>query len=212
MPTEIDINEPFGRCIHDTVLKYQLKRNLEIGSWDGEGSTNCFVEAMKQLSGDLKLYCLEIKKERIESLARRYKDFPFVVPVWGSSLVYEDLVITDFEDIWNSKFNKIGTCHPKATVRGWFDQDVQQIKKAKRGFLSEYKDETWDSVLIDGGEFTGYSEFLKVKDKTKFLFLDDVHNAYKCNQIHYELLDDPQWTLLHDFSEVRNGASVFKKN
>lgn len=46
MNAEIHMREPFGISIYNSIISFNLKNNLEIGSWDGAGSTKCFVEAM----------------------------------------------------------------------------------------------------------------------------------------------------------------------
>ena len=48
MNYEINMNEKFGIELYNTILQYNLNNILEIGSWDGEGSTTCIVNAMVQ--------------------------------------------------------------------------------------------------------------------------------------------------------------------
>jgi len=211
MNAEINLNEPFGYEIFQTVIKFDLRNNLEIGSWDGEGSSSCFVRAMDLLSGDKKLTCIEIVEEKFNILSNRFKDKSFVKPFLGSSITYSSLVPNDFEEVWNSSFNHIPkTLYSKELVKSWYDRDVETIKKTP-SFL-EYDDNIYDSVLIDGGEFTGYSEYLLIKDKCRLLFLDDVHHAYKCNQIYNELKNDKLWSLYKERPDVRNGFAIFIKN
>jgi len=210
MNKEIHLNEEFGYNIFQTIIKYELKQNLEIGSWDGEGSTNCFVQAMKQLSGDLFLGCIEIILDKFLSLQERYKNVEFVHPIHNSSISYDELLYKNFTEIWDSTYNKI----PKNKygfdlVKSWYDRDVELLKTIKQGAISQYSNKMWDSVLIDGGEFTGYSEYFLIKDKTKVIFLDDVHKAYKCNQIYEELKQNDNWIILFDIPHARNGAAAF---
>ena len=107
MNNEINLNEEFGYYIYQTVVQYDLKNNLEIGSWDGEGSTKCFVEAMKQLTGEKSLYCIEIVKDKIEKLKNLYFNVDFVHPIFNSSINYNQLIDNDFTEIWNCEYNKI---------------------------------------------------------------------------------------------------------
>ena len=210
MNNEINLNEPFGQLIYQTVIEYSLKTNLEIGSWDGEGSTFCFVEAMKQLTGSKLLGCVEVDKQKISMLANMYSLVNFVTPIHGSSVNYDELVYKDFESVWNSPFNKINkNSYSKELVKSWFDRDIELLKRVKKSAISYYKDVIWDSVLIDGGEFSGYSEYKLLKDKTKVLFLDDVHSAFKCYEIYTELQHDSSWELMQENSSVRNGYAVF---
>jgi hypothetical protein len=212
MKTEINLNEEFGHSIYKIILENKLKNNLEIGSWDGEGSTFCFVEAMKQLEGPKLLGCVEIDKQKILFLSERYKQFDFVCPIYGSSINYEEMLYKDFEEIWNSPFNKIKKdLYNKELVKSWFDRDIETLKTVKIGAIKKFKDHFWDSILIDGGEFTGYSEFKLLKDKAKFLFLDDVHHAFKCYQIYEELKNDSDWELIKENQNIRNGYAIFKR-
>jgi hypothetical protein len=212
MKNEININEEFGNSIYEIVKNNKLKNNLEIGSWDGEGSTFCFVEAMKQFEGQKFLGCIEIDKEKISILDQRYKEFDFVCPIYGSSINYEEMIYKDFEKIWNSPFNRIKKeIYDKELVKSWFDRDIETLKNVKIGAISKFKDHYWDSVLIDGGEFTGYSEFNLLKNRTKFLFLDDVHKAFKCYEIYEYLKNDNNWKLLKENENIRNGYAIFKR-
>jgi hypothetical protein len=208
MNTEINLNEEFGYRIFETVVKYNLRHNLEIGSWDGEGSTICFVEAMKMLSGDKKLSCIEIEPDRCNILKRRFQDLDFVETFNGSSISYNDLLYKNFDDIWNSEFNKIEKHkYSKELVESWFARDCTGMKE-EPVFLNK-DSPAFDGVLIDGSEFTGYSEFHLLKDKTKIFFLDDVHRGFKCYQIYDELKKDSNWNLIFENGNIRNGYAIF---
>ena len=43
---EITLEDPLGIMIRDVVQVIGLKNNLEIGAWDGSGSTQCFIEGL----------------------------------------------------------------------------------------------------------------------------------------------------------------------
>jgi hypothetical protein len=211
MNAEIHLNEPFGYEIFQTVIKYNLLDNLEIGSWDGEGSTSCFVSAMDHLSGAKSLQCIEIIEEKYRVLVDRYKNKDFVKCFLGSSISLSSLIDNNFGTIWNSQFNKIPqNLYSRDLVKSWFDRDVVTIGKSP-SFIESYSDKVYDSVLIDGGEFTGYSEFVLLKDRTRVFFLDDVHHAFKCNQAYHILLQDSSWSLICDRPDVRNGFAIFIK-
>lgn len=208
---EIHLNEEFGRSIYQTVLKYELRQNLEIGSWDGQGSTKCFVDAMMQLGGDLFIGCVEILPERINDLKRLYKDLDFVHPINNSSIDYNEMSHRDFNEIWNSEYNRIPKdLYDFNLVKSWHDRDIELLKTVEKGAISKLN-RKWDSVLIDGGEFTGYSEYLLLKENTKVFFLDDVHSAFKCYQVYCELKSSDDWETIFDLPYSRNGAAAFIK-
>jgi hypothetical protein len=211
MHAEITLNDALGATIYHTVVNKNLAKILEIGSWSGEGSTRCFVEALKQLSApDKRIDCVEVFPDKFAHLAAIYADLDFVHCHNKSSVSYDELIYKNFDDIWDSKFNMIPKhIHSKETVKSWYDVDVQVMKKAESmnlGALGNY-----DGIFLDGSEFTGYSEFVLIKDKARVIFLDDVHQAFKCYEAHCALLADPEWSCLVDAPMLRNGFSVFEK-
>ena len=123
MNTEIHMNEKFGKEMYNTILQYNLNNILEIGSWDGEGSTTCIVNAMIQLSGDKKLHCVEVDKNKFNILKQRFSKIDFVKCFNSTSISYNDLLYKDFEDVWNSPFNGNILGH-KETLKSWFDLDL----------------------------------------------------------------------------------------
>jgi hypothetical protein len=66
-----------------------------------------------------------------------------------------------------------------------------------------------DLLLLDGGEFSTYSEWLILKDRTKIVCLDDT-GELKTKQIYDELLHDDHYILLED-TQDGNGFCVFIK-
>ena len=60
---EITLNCGFGRAAFLAVRVFKLRRILEIGSYDGDGSTQVLISAMKPLRPK-RLVCLEMRPER----------------------------------------------------------------------------------------------------------------------------------------------------
>ena len=209
---EITLNDAFGKAIASVIKRFNFRYNLEIGSWDGTGSTQCFIDGMLPLEYPKKLYCLEICVARCKILTDTVKKHDFINIINMSSITAADWLVKDFDtDIWNSPYNKIETRFSKEEVLSWYQGNGKVLAGQTKGFLKECH-EKFDAVLIDGGAFTGYSEFMLLKDRTRCFFLDDVHRAFKCNQIYQELLATKSWSLLYDFPDIRNGACVFVKS
>ena len=70
--------------------------------------------------------------------------------------------------------------------------------------------EVIDFLLLDGGEFSTYKEWEKLKNKTKFVGLDDIRTI-KCSKIYSELSGDENYSVLSMTNEG-NGFCIFKKN
>jgi hypothetical protein len=205
---EINTHDEFGRVIIDTVKKYNLQTILEIGSWDGTGSTQCFIEAMKTLQNP-KLYCIELRKDRFDQLKENTKEYSWIECLNVSTISEKTLIHNNFEKIWNSSYNKI-LYKDKSLVNSWYNDDIQLVKTHNLGYLDTDK-KIYDGVMIDGGEFFGYSEYKLVKDRTNILFLDDYYNAFKNNQSARELSKDSEWEVIAGNKHYRNGYAVFKR-
>lgn len=204
---EITLNDAFGRAIVDTIVRYRLCRNLEIGAWDGLGSTQCFISGMRDLVGT-HLYCIEFDKERYAQLCQTCKNHSFITCVNASSIGKNSIIPRTFDGVWLSPFNRLRPRYNRDTVQDWYMRDMAALNDIPNGFLNTCE-ESFDAVLIDGSEFLGYSEFCLLKNRTRCFFLDDVHNAYKCNQVYHELKDN--WQKIYDFPDLRNGASIFMR-
>jgi hypothetical protein len=214
---EITRNDLFGKSIIDNVKKYNINTVLEIGSWDGTGSTACFCEGMSDLQGYKSLVCLEIEQSKFKDLQQNTSIYSWIECCNQSSISYTDLVCNDFDKIWDSPYNGIpkddgyGEEAKKNLVRSWFDEDMIKLKQIESGYLISNKDKFYQGALIDGGEFNGYSEYMLLKDRVNFLFLDDYYNAYKTRQIALELQDDANWEIIAGNKRLRNGFAIFKR-
>lgn len=204
--TKIDI---FGQTIMKCVRKLNLKKNLEIGSWDGTGSTSCFIEAMTSLD-EKSLTCIEIKKDRFEELVRNVSNYDWINCINTTTLGKKYAQELSFEEWWEDECNRLKNNASKELVKTWFNEDIKNINDFDNGFL-EIDKTFYDGVLIDGSEFTGYQEFLLLKDRTNVFFLDDCYKASKTTKIVQTLKDDNKWSCIAYNKEYRNGFAVFAK-
>ena len=207
---EINIHDEFGSNIYKTVIDCNLHRILEIGSWDGTGSTSCFISALSCLKSP-SLTCIEIQPDRYKDLVSNTKHISWVKCINNSTISYMSFIVGDFEAVWNSKYNHIPRHNTKKeTVNTWYDEDISNIKQCNIGAL-EIDNTFYDGVLIDGSEFTGYSEFALLKNRCNVFFLDDYYNAFKTRQVVEELNSDPNWEVIAGNKHLRNGYAIFKR-
>lgn len=206
MPAEITASDSFGQAIAMTMLSYRFSSVLEIGSYDGLGSTQIFIESLRTAASP-RLVCLETNPSRWQSLCLNTAEHPWVKPVCQSSISLASLTPKDFDrDVWSSPYN--GLLFSRDTVRGWWEDTQRYLACVREGYLEATSD-TFDAVLIDGDEFTGYDDFRLIKDRVACIMLDDVFHAYKCHRANRELAADPAWFPLWADSTVRNGAAIW---
>ena len=91
----------------------------------------------------------------------------------------------------------------------WRTEDAKNYKDCKN--VIEKLPETIDVLLLDGGEFTSYAEYLALKDRTKLLVLDD-SRVFKNKRVRSELMNNEGWKLLHDNLQDRNGVTIFERS
>jgi len=204
---EVTSSDPFCAAIARVIARYRIRSVLEIGAFDGDGSTLVIAGALARKRGPVSLTSLEYNSDRFANLQHNSARYGFVHPVRASSIGRDSFSAWDFEqDVWQTPYN--GLRFPQEQVREWHATDVALMKGIDRGYL-ETCGNRWDAVLIDGGEFTGYDEFRLVKDRTSCLLLDDCFAAFKTNRARVELATLPDWKLIWADPAVRNGAAIF---
>ena len=208
MPAEITADDTFGRAIAGTIRTLAIETVLEVGSFDGLGSTQVLIAALRHAAAP-RLTCLEADPMRYRELVLNTIRHPWVECVCQSSISMDSLTPLNFDrDVWDSPFNLLR--YPREVVRGWWDETLRHLLGVESGYLETHHAE-YDAALIDGNEFTGYDDYRLVKDRVRCLMLDDVFHAYKGARAHRELSDDPAWRLVWCDSGVRNGAAIWMR-
>ena len=82
-------------------------------------------------------------------------------------------------------------------------QDLRRYKKVKN-IYNELPSE-FDLVILDGGEFSTYPEFLKLYKKTKFIALDDTE-TYKQYDVLKFIKNNKGFKLVSETS----GFAIYK--
>jgi hypothetical protein len=194
---QITPNNLVGQTLIKYVKENDLKNVVEIGTWNGLGSTRCFLLGLQDTTNFFTLETnkekLEIAKKNLLSLTKQNCNF-----LWGSVIRNSDIKNTEKifpELLRDSEF------------RRWHNLDIQNINLSPN-VLDKIPTEI-DFLLLDGGEFTTYYEFLLLFPRcTKFIALDDV-NVSKCKEIRRILKSNPKWKEIHYINE-RNGFSLFQ--
>lgn len=214
IPPEIK-NDSFYRAIYKLAQTEAIKTVLEIGSSNGEGSTEAFVLGLAKNPHHPTLFCMEISKPRFSALKKRYEHVPYVKCYNVSSVPLRAFPqkneISSFYNNVPSNLNAYG--HDR--VIGWLMQDIEYVKSAnvpENGIeiiKSENDIKNFGMVLIDGSEFTGNAEF-KLIYGAHLILLDDI-NTFK-NHANYKLLsNDPNYKLIEKDATLRNGYAIFKR-
>lgn len=192
-------DDEFFDIIKQFASNPNFRTYLEIGTWNGLGSTKAFAEGFSERPQDYQFFSLECNRDKCIEAQQMYKGTP-------------NMQILN-EVIWNSPPSNLYTLFPRLRsdpqLREWHRVDMENMKKCKLFLERRDLPRTFDVVLLDGGEFTTYHEFQILRQRCSFLLLDDI-NAEKCKKIVIELRKDPTWKILR-IGHVRNGFLIAQR-
>lgn len=199
---QVNLNSKLGKSIYDFVSRDDIKTIVEIGTWNGYGSTECIKKSIiENNKKDYVVFSLEIN-ESMYNIAQgnTYPDnFHLLL---GTIVDESDLGWMN----WDEYFNSPEGFYHGGNKMEWYQEDILNLRKTKNviGLIPV----SIDLLILDGGEFTTYPEFLKLKDRCRFIMLDDTKEL-KCKKIREEMLSDSEnYNIIVDDLSDRNGILV----
>lgn len=193
--TQGQINENTERykILKNIIQKYKPKKILEIGTWKGLGSTKCIIDS---IGNDVEFISLETNKNFYDIAVNNLKEFSGKV-----KLIFGRIVeISEIENFVNGV--KLSDEEKK-----WLEGDLKNMKNCEN--VLNILPEKFDLILLDGGEFSTYSEWTKLKDRCDIVVLDDI-NVLKSKKVYEELISNKNYVILEQTQEG-HGFCVFKK-
>ncbi|WP_419912368.1 hypothetical protein [Hoeflea sp.] len=220
IPPEIRGNA-FYNDLHKIACRTDIRTFLEIGSSSGEGSTHALVSGLRKRpdTDELRLFCLEISKQRADALQAHYQEDGFV-RCYNMSSIPAAAFPTDPElehfycnvryplkprkaaDKLSMARNDMRTDLEYLVASGADGHGIRAIK-AENGIRD------FDFALIDGSEFAGERELWEVMG-AKIIALDDIM-TFKCWNAHRILKAHSGYRLTSMSRRVRNGYSIFER-
>jgi CRISPR/Cas system-associated exonuclease Cas4 (RecB family) len=194
---QIQTTSEAGKWISSICRENQINNIVEIGTWNGMGSTKCVFDAIENTNK--KLFSLEINKEMHETAKLFYKDKSEVELILGK--ITDELIDLNY---LNEKFFSDYSFEVK---NSWREQDKINLSNCQN--VLNQLPEKIDFLILDGGEFTSFHEFNLLKNQSSIIFLDDVNQpCIKNYLVREELLKTAK--LIHENLNDRNGYSIFK--
>jgi hypothetical protein len=194
---QIQQSSDAGKWIASVCSREDVSSIVEIGTWNGMGSTKCVYEAIKDRNK--KLISLEINKDMHEIAKNFYQKIPQIELFLGK--------ITDELIDLNSLNPKFFSDFPIEVKSKWREQDLLNLSTCPN--ILHKLPEKIDFLILDGGEFTTFHEFNILKNRSNFIFLDDVNIPCIKNYFtRQELLKTSN--LIYENLSERHGFSIFK--
>ena len=204
MVGQINRGSQLGEIIYNLVSSEEIKTIVEIGTWNGMGSTKCIYDAILQTNK--KNYLVY----SLESDSKFYKESPQNLPklenfniLLGRIIEVDDLV--DIDKCDDGFFVPMSN---KEIMRGWLSEDIKNYNSVPN--ILDQIPEKIDLLILDGGEFSSFGEFNILKDRSTYFVLDDTL-LIKNNEVSKIMRDDNTYEILHDNINDRNGFLVSKK-
>lgn len=217
-----------GNAIISLLRNGSFDNILEIGTWNGLGSTLVIIKGLQGCSSYKSFYSIECNEDK--TILAKKNLAPYIL---GSSLVND--LDNKIKLLWGSvlkkdeiELEKIYRYFPEvkdnSELKRWHTVDYENICRCPY-ILNELPNE-FDIILFDGGEFTTIFEFnILLSRCKKYILLDDC-NVLKCRKIREQLQKmgrrkkegegeregegKGEWEEIFHTDE-RNGFSIFKK-
>lgn len=179
-----------GRWLAATASDPAVSTIVEIGAWEGNGSTRVLREATQVRLDVVSIVSLETSLPRFIRAQRRNQRYPHVKLIWGTVVAVDDL---DTQDLSRDEGE-------------WLRDDIVALKKCPN-VLHELPQDI-DLLLLDGGEFSTKAEFDLLSPRcTKWVVLDDTKTR-KCSLIAANIRSGSTPFVPVVESDDRNGFMV----
>lgn len=182
----------------DQIIKENLPKNIvEIGTWKGLGSTKRIIDSIINYQITCNFLSLETHLtfyNEAKNNLNIYKNY--VQLIYGT--------IININDIQHF----VSTLALDPIQKQWLDSDITDLSIAP--YVFDIMPEKIDFLLLDGGEFSTYAEWQKLKNRSSIIALDDT-NVTKCQKIKTEILQQSNTYEIIIDSNDRNGF-LFCKN
>jgi hypothetical protein len=192
--------DELGRYIVDLCKNPEIKTIVEIGTWNGLGTTRCILHGLKESNKvDYNVYSLEcwpdMHATAIKNNAANISDRFQII---HGKIADENLLTSWFDDsILNTE------------QKGWLREDKERMAQTPN-VLAQIPNQI-DFLILDGGEFSTYLEWQILKDRFIYCALDDTREL-KCSKIREEVYNDSHlYEVIADDTAAKNGFMVFKK-
>jgi hypothetical protein len=184
----------------DLIINNDINNIVEIGTWNGLGSTKMLINVIKDSKKNIHFYSVESDKLCFKAAKKNLK----------KDIEYVNLILGRVHDIGELSYvnkNIIFDYGYDEKEYEWFIQDLRRYKKIKN-VVTQIPNEI-EILLLDGGEFSGFADFLNLHTRSKFIVLDDVGSFKQHNVLLFINENDKNFEIIYD-SKNRNGVQIYR--
>ena len=193
---QITKNHDIGKWIAFVSSLPNINSIVEIGTWNGRGSSKAIVRGVKSRSksnrSKVRVFGYEINPDMAKAAKKALRNSTFFEVVFGS--------IVNVEDLDRSNLS--------AAEKSWLDQDIFWMKNAPNVLSTVPL--SIDLLILDGGEFSTLSEFNALNSRvTHWMILDDTKTR-KCAEIVRLVRESKNFEVVYE-SDERHGTAILKR-
>jgi hypothetical protein len=188
-----------GNYLYNMAKDENIKNIFEIGTWNGYGSTKCIADGIKERKSFIDFYSIECNSDKCNEAKKIYDNI-------SNIHILNEVLLNEMPENIYEIFPEL---NENSNYKHWNKIDFDNMKDKPLFLKRENLPQIFDLILLDGGEFTTWFEYLLIKDRCKILALDDT-NVLKCSKIVKEIKNNPNWDIILESNE-RNGILVAKR-
>lgn len=202
---QINRGSQLGEWIYRLCKNEEVKNIVEIGTWNGLGTTKCIHDAIID-SGkqDFLVMSLETNKEMFAKAKSNIPNTEGFNIILGRIVDADELIGVD--SLGDSYFSEKQT--KRDDMLKWFNEDVENYNLVPN--VIDMIPENIDLCILDGGEFSSYAEFQKLEKRCRYILLDDT-NVMKNLKVADYIRSNPDYSVMDNNPNERNGYLVAEK-
>jgi hypothetical protein len=211
---QVNLDSALGQTLYALAHESGVEVCVEVGTWNGQGSTLCIARALSESSGHL--ISIELSADLFDQARRFYAHESLPVElIHGLALTPEDYLV--FSRYEAAVAETTGERLDPGCFRRWYDEELEMARGASR--VDVLRDIVAavghvDLAFLDGGEFTTFAEFVFLEPHTsRYMVLDDTNRtqSIKSAQARDWLASSPEWEVTQDEAHDRNGWLVARR-
>lgn len=205
MPGQINLESAFGKRIYEIAQNPNYTTFAEVGTWNGEGSTWCFVQGLRCRNDTdrVHLYSLEANTNMLRQAEQFYREFSFPFLHLLGGTVNRTQFLSREEVCAHPRFPLV-----RDHYHLHYDDEFHSFSQAP--YQGDAIPAQVDVVLLDGGEFSTDGDFAFFQTRQPRVWLLDDVSVIKTQKIFETLQADPQWVLTDCHLQDRNGWAIFQ--
>lgn len=204
MAGQVNPESSLGRVLEAIARDEQYTTYVDIGTWNGLGTTRCLVNGMRGRKTTGEIWSYESNFEQYQLAVTNWTPCPPYLHLVNGTL-HRDIV--DIRGVDNHPAIRMFQRSSGTEYLHWHSGERKCLMSAPL----VQPPASIDVVVLDGGEFTTIGDWNIVKERNPRVVVLDDTSAYKTWDIRKELLHSPEWVVVHDVPHERHGWAVFKR-